>query len=232
MHYGRCSRSIGTLLLLLMLAACGGGGDTAPPPPARHWTCRWHGQWTIWRSSDRNAAGALTTNTTIEIEQSNVGQCAAAASRPCAVRRRSSLSRHTARASPRRSRLPCRSTRSTVPVGTTPALYKTNAPERNGSRWPTRQFSGNTVVGQVTSFSFGQVVVPPLTQFAPHWEWEFKAFPGIGRPPVLLPDPDGHGSQDGGLLGKSVDFGRHSSTGRSCFLPTAGRPRTGAPTAW
>lgn len=93
-----------------------------------------------------------------------------------------------------------------VPAGTTPVLLKTNA--ANG--WEVvagATVNGSLMTAQVTGFSWVQVNGLLRNNDAVR-EWSFKVFPGDGRAPVTLPCDADNCQQVGGLLEKTVRFGK------------------------
>ncbi len=181
MHHGRCSRSIGTLLLMLMLAACGGGGDTAPPPAS---TGIGAAGGTVNGPSGAQVivpAGALTTNTTIGIEQSNVG----APALPAGVTAFGPIFAFTPHGTTFATlvSITVPFDPASVPVGTTPALYKTNATQTAWEVVPGATVSGSAMSGQVSGFSFLTSGTPPVRLVSELTEktWEFGVSGVEGR---------------------------------------------------
>ena len=90
-----------------------------------------------------------------------------------------------------------------VPAGTTPQFYKTNAQ----SQWEqvaNATFGASTATAQVDAFSDAAVAVPALSRNEPTRAWEFQLLPGNGMPGTIFPSPDGSGTQTGRLLEKLI----------------------------
>src|SRR5688572_20480492 len=100
-----------------------------------------------------------------------------------------------------------------VPAGTTPALFKTNA-QNQWEKVATAAFGTSSVAAQVSSFSFGQVVVEDedFLSNAIHRKWRFSeminvGFGATGTQSLIL----GEQFEDfGGDLVKVHDFGATS----------------------
>jgi hypothetical protein len=90
--------------------------------------------------------------------------------------------------------------------GATPLLYKTNAQ----GTWETvagATFNSGLATAQISSFSYAQVVIPPLTRNEPTRSWIFRLWPGDGGDPIELENL----VQEGGDLDQIIDFGESSS---------------------
>ena len=72
-----------------------------------------------------------------------------------------------------------------APAGITPQFYKTNA-QFQWEQITNATFGADTATAQVTSFSDGAVVIPPLEPVSMLREWEFSLIPGsaIGEVPL------------------------------------------------
>jgi len=192
--------------LCLLLAGCGGGGDDAPPSTPGTGTVGTAGG-TVTGSGGAKvvvAAGALAQNTAISVAQSGNG----APPLPAGVTAFGSMFAFTPHGT--EFSVPVTITvpfdPASVPVGATPQLYKTNAQ----SQWEqvaNATFGTNAVTADVTSFSFVQVVIPPLQRNDPLREWTFSTHPptGLGLDP--LPLPGSSGSQIGGTVEVTAEFG-------------------------
>jgi uncharacterized delta-60 repeat protein len=194
----------------LAFAACGGGGsDNNPPPNAGG------GGVVVGAAggtvSGPNGAkieippGALASDVRIDIEPTSAGAPPLPSGLPPSGAMFAFTPHGTTFAVPVTVTLPFDS--ASVPTDAAPQFYKTNA-QNQWEQVANATFSANSVVAQISGFSFGQVVVPPLTRFTPRWEWEFQTFPMGAGGPTTLPEPDGQGRQNGGLLEKVVDFGK------------------------
>ena len=199
--------------LVLTLAACGGGGGGGEDggdagggtPPASTGVGAAGG--TV---SGPNGAkvvippGALAVATPIVIEQSSAGAPPLPAGFTASGPIFAFTPHGTTFVLPATVTLPFDPTQ--VPAGATPALYKTNA--RN--LWEPvagAVFGATSVSGDVTSFSFAQVVIPPLQRNEPLRNFSFRAMPGNGGDFSPLPPPDNFDQQIGGQLERIVDFG-------------------------
>ncbi|WP_216320738.1 Calx-beta domain-containing protein [Deinococcus aestuarii] len=92
-----------------------------------------------------------------------------------------------------------------VPAGSTPELYKTNA-QNQWERVAGATFGANSVSGLVTGFSSAQVVVPPLQRFPPSRSWSFTELRGDALDSSPIP-PDEPQPQTGGALFDLHDYG-------------------------
>lgn len=90
--------------------------------------------------------------------------------------------------------------------GATPLLYKTNA-QNNWEVVAGATFDSGLATAQISSFSYAQVVIPPLTKNEPTRSWIFSLVPGDGSDAFELAKD----TQVGGDLDKVVDFGESSS---------------------
>ena len=190
-------------LLLLALGACGGGGgaDNGTSPPAG--TVIGAAGGTVTGPNGVTVvipAGALATDATIAIEQLSAGSPALPPGTAVSGPTFSFTPHGITFAVPVTITLPFNP--SSVPVGQTPALYKTNATNQ-WEHLALAIFGVNSVSAAVSGFSFGQVVIPPLQRNEPVRVWEFGAFPGTGAAEVDF----GGATQVGGTLDQTVDFG-------------------------
>jgi len=158
-------------LAVFLLAGCGGGGDDAGAPSAGANVGAAGG--TVAGPNGASLVfppGALTTETPIRIEQTNVGAPALPAGYGSAGPMFALTPHGTTLSVPVTLTLPF--DRSAVPAGATPLLMKTN--ERNEWR-PVAgaTFGADLATAGVNSFSFVQVVVP-LTRDAPRRLYSFE----------------------------------------------------------
>ena len=174
---------IGFIALTLAVSGCGGGsgGDT---PPAG--TVVGAAGGTVAGPSGAKVvipAGALATDTTINITQIAASATALPAGFSVSGQTFAFTPHGTTFAVPVTMTLPFNP--ALVPVGTTPRFYKTNSQ----SQWEqitNATFGTDTATAQVTSFSDGAIVIPPLEPVSMLREWEFKVIPGSGVGEVHL----------------------------------------------
>ena len=186
--------------LALALSACGGGSDAPPASPPAAATAKTIGPAGGTVNGPGGAsvaipAGALTSDITIGIERTAAG----AAQQPggfAAASAMFALTPHgTAFAVPVRLTLPFDA--ASLPAGTRPQLFKTNAQ----NQWEPvagAVFGADSVSAQITSFSFVRSLTPAL----PVRVWEFRQRPGNGGETRLDGD-----TQTGGDLLVTADFG-------------------------
>ncbi len=190
----------------LALAACGGGnegsedgGNNSPPPqtgigaPGGSISAPGGASVTV-------PAGALTANIDVKVEQVAGGSPALPAGFTAVGPMFAFTPHGTTFAVPVSISLPFDP--ALVPDGATPVLYKTNAQDQ----WEPvagATFESSTVTAQIASFSFAQVVIPPLVRNEPTREWSFGAFPGNGAREIDF----GSGTQVGGALDVTAEFG-------------------------
>jgi uncharacterized delta-60 repeat protein len=202
------SKWTATLLLACALGACeGGGGDSdagAGGPPAG--TVVGPAGGTVLGPNSSKVVippGALTTDTTINIEQSSAGAPALPSGFVASGAMFAFTPHGTTFAVPVTLTLPFDPT--TVPAGKAPAFFKTNAQ----SQWEqigNAIFGATSLTAQITSFSNGQVGIVPINN--PLREWSFKLFSGDGQGPFTQPPPDGSGTQEIGVLDQTFRFGK------------------------
>lgn len=192
--------------IFLGLAACGGGDDEGQgggvdtPLPQTGIGAAGGSVAGPGGSSVTVPAGALTSNVDIQVEQSSAGSPALPAELTAVGSMFAFTPHGTTFALPVTISLPFDPSR--VPPGATPALYKTNAQ----NQWEPvdgATFGNGAVTAQVASFSHAQVVIPKLVRNEPTRTWEFGAFPGHGGAEIDF----GSGSQVGGVLDETVEFG-------------------------
>ena len=197
------------LCLLATLQAC--GGDTAsdaPPqqPPATQDVIGAAGGTVTGPggAAVQIPAGALAANVNVQIAQTAVGAPALPAGLNAQGPMFAFTPHGTTFALPVTMTMPFDP--ALVPAGTTPQLYKTNA-QNEWEQVANAVFGASAVVAEITSFSFGQVVIPPLQRNEPEREWDFSVYPRSGGARVTLPAPDQGGSQTGGFVADLVEFG-------------------------
>ena len=194
-------------LLLLALGACGGGGgdDSGTSPPAG--TVIGAAGGTVVGPSGVTVvvpAGALATNVTIAIAQTSAGALALPGTLTASGPMFALTPHGTTFAVPVTITLPFEP--ASVPAGLTPQLYKTNA-QGQWEQIANAVFGATTVTAQITSFSFGQVVIPPLQRNDPVRVWQFLVYPGSGGAATALPAPNEGGTQTGGVVFDVASFG-------------------------
>ncbi len=202
-------RWAGIAVACIALAACGGGGggdgESSPPPT---------GPVVIGAAGGTAAgpegaavtipAGALTTDVTVQVEQTTAG----APPLPAGLVAQGPMFAFTPHGTPFAAlvTMTIPFDPSLVPAGATPQLYKTNA----SNVWEpvaSAVFGASAVSAQVSGFSFVQVVIPPLQRNDPLREWAFTVYPPNGQARQALLAPNGSGTLTGGLLDEVVDFG-------------------------
>jgi uncharacterized delta-60 repeat protein len=193
--------------IFLALAACGGGGDggggvnpPAPPPPQTGIGAAGGVVTGPGGAKVEIPAGALAANTDIKIEQSNSGSPGLPAGFMALGSMFAFTPHGTTFAVPVVISLPFDP--SLLPSGATPVLYKTNA-QNQWEPVANAIFASGTVTAEITSFSFAQVLIPPLVRNDPTRVWGFGGFPGNGGPEIDF----GGGTKAGGLLEEFADFG-------------------------
>ena len=191
-------------LLSLALGACGGGGDAASP--AEGVVIGAAGGTVVGPNGVTVVvpAGALATNVAIAVAQTSAGALALPGTLTASGPMFALTPHGTTFALPVTITLPFEP--ASVPAGLTPQLYKTNV-QGEWEQVANAVFGATTVTAQITGFSFGQVVVPPLQRNDPVREWEFQVFPGNGGAAVTLPVANGRGTQTGGAVEETVSFG-------------------------
>ncbi|HEY1282895.1 MAG TPA: hypothetical protein VGE96_00315, partial [Steroidobacteraceae bacterium] len=186
------------ILLVALSAACGGGGSdsgssgassTSPPPPPPTNSGIGSAGGTVTEASGAKVvipAGALTANTNIAVTESSSG----APPLPAGVTAFGSIYAFTPHgttfATPVTITVPFDPAK--VPAGTTVVLYKTNASQTAWEPVSGATVSGNTIVGNVSGFSFGVAA----TQITPtKLEWSVDGFTeGSPKPVHLVPADD------------------------------------------
>jgi uncharacterized delta-60 repeat protein len=170
-------KAIGTLMLFATLAGCGGGGDsgggaTPPPPPPPSGIGAAGG--TVTGPAGAKVvvpSGALTTNVDIAVAQSSAGSPAMPAGVTAFGQMFAFTPHGTTFAAPVTITVPFDP--ATVPAGSTPVLYKTNA---NQSAWEVvtgATVSGSTMTAAVASFSFA-IVASDSELTVKHWKlWTY-----------------------------------------------------------
>ncbi|BDP43802.1 hypothetical protein DAETH_37710 (plasmid) [Deinococcus aetherius] len=189
---------LGSAGLLLTLTACAGNGGGPPVSemigPAGGAVADPSGARVVI------PPGALTQATAIAIEQTSAGAPALPGGLTAFGPMFAFTPHGTTFAVPVTLTLPSNST--SLPAGSTPELYKTNA----GNQWERvagAMFGANTVSASVTGFSFAQVVVPPLQRNDPLREWTFSDFRGRSMTKAQIFS----GVKIGGLFEDIRDFG-------------------------
>jgi len=178
------------LLAVCLLTACGGGGgDTSggsgnnggTQPPSGIGSAG----GTVNGPNGAKIvvpAGALAQNVNIAVAQSSTGAPALPAGLT-AVSDMFALTPHgTQFAAPVTITIPFDASATN---GATPLLYKTNAQ----GTWETvagATFNSGLATAQISSFSYAQVVIPPLTRNEPTRSWIFRLWPGDGGDPIEL----------------------------------------------
>jgi hypothetical protein len=175
--------------LLLGLVACGGSGDGGgdgddggvPPTPT---TIGPAGGTVLgpMGTSVEIPAGALATETAIEIELAAAGAPPLPAGLTAAGETFAFLPHGTTFAAPVTVTVPFDPT--AVPANATAALFKSNAAQTLFEPVPGATVDGGTMTAEVTSFSFILVGNEPLLRDDPARFWQFSAFPGDGTSPV------------------------------------------------
>ena len=164
-------RLVGAALLLSLAACGGGGGDSAAPPPAPQSASALIGAAGGTLSGPNGATvvippGALATDTTIAIEQTQAGSPPLPGGFSVSGSMFALTPHGTTFAAPVTVSLPFDA--ASVPAGSTPALYKTNA-QNQWERVAGATFGANSVSAQITSFSHAQAVIElikgPLRQW-------------------------------------------------------------------
>ena len=206
MHVKSCIIHFAVACFVLTLAACGGGGGGGGTQQTG--TVIGAAGGTVAGPNGAKVvipAGALATDITINIEQTSAGSPPLPSGFSVSGQMFAFTPHGTSFAVPVTLTLPFDP--ASVPAGRAPALYKTNA-QNQWEQVANATFNADTVIAQVSSFSFGQVVVSALQPFTPSWDWEFRVFPSVSGPSVILPGPDGSGGQVGDLLEEVIlDFG-------------------------
>ncbi len=198
--------------LLLTLAACGGGGDEsppatppAPPPPG---TLIGAAGGTVTGPNGSKVvipAGALTTEVRINIEQVTTGAPALPAGFVAHGQMFAFTPHGTTFAAPVTMTLPFNP--AGVPAGSTPVFYKTINAQTAWEEIAGATFGADSVSAQVTGFSNGTVVIPPLQRNDPSRTWSFSVLPGSGGGYFPMQGTGSSGTQVGGLLERLVNFG-------------------------
>src|SRR5262245_15628754 len=158
------------LVACLMLVGCGGGGDdtgggTTPPPPPPPPAGIGAAGGTVTEASGAKVvipAGALSAQTEIKVTQTSVG----APALPAGVTALGSIYAFTPHGTSfaKAVTITVPFNPASVPAGTSPALYKTDAALSAWAQVPGATVSGNTMSGDVTGFSDVVVATLPPTQ--------------------------------------------------------------------
>ena len=196
--------------LLLTLAACGGGGDDsapvpppAPPPPPPPGMVIGAAGGTVTGPTGTQVvipAGALASDVRINIEQSAAGAPPLPGGFSAGGQMFAITPHGTTFALPVTVTLPFDP--ASVPTGSVPALYKTNA-QNQWEQVPSATFGASSVSAQVSSFSIFGPLVPPLVAGKPVRQWSFTELRGDELEEVEL-DSD---IQIEGVLHELYDFG-------------------------
>lgn len=219
-----------TSSLLLALGACGGGGSadeggSTPPPPQQ--TGIGPGGGTVTGANGAKVGippGALSNIIDIRIEQTSVGSPALPSGFSASGPMFAFTPHGTAFAVPVSVTLPFDS--ASVPTGSTPSLYKTNAAQDQWEPLTDAVFDAGTVRANVTSFSHFQVLIPPLVAGEPIREWSFSEYRGDALEEVEV----SAGIQVGGILHELHDFGPASRDGDIFSLDGSSLPSDGIAT--
>ena len=206
------TRVVQGMLFAVLLASCGGGGGggeapTSPSPPPATANVIGAAGGTVAGPGGAKVdipAGALATDVTLQIEQTTAGAPALPTDLTATGPMFAFTPHGTTFALPVTMTMPFDP--AGVPAGATPQFYKTNA-QNEWEQVANATFGANAVVAEITSFSFGQVVIPPLQRNEPEREWDFSVYPRSGGARVTLPAPDEGGSQTGGFVADLVEFG-------------------------
>ncbi len=128
-------------------------------------------------------AGALATDTTINIELIASSTAALPAGFSVSGQTFAFTPHGTTFAVPVTMTLPFNP--ALVPAGTTPQFFKTNS-QFQWEQIANATFGADAATAQVTSFSDGAIVIPPLEPVSMLREWEFRLIPGsaIGEVPL------------------------------------------------
>ena len=199
---------IAITFVFLALAACGGGDEGGganppppPPPPPQTGIGAAGGVVTGPNGSKVEIpAGALTTNVEIMVEQSSSGSPALPAGFTTVGSMFAFTPHGTTFTVPVVVSLPFDPT--LVPTGSAPVLYKTNA-QNQWEPVANATFGSTAVTAEIASFSFAQVLIPPLVRNDPTRVWSFGGIPGNGGAEIDF----GQGTKSGGLLEELADFG-------------------------
>ncbi len=180
--------------LVLTLAACGGGGGGdggGSGGTQQSGTVVGAAGGTVVGPNGAKVvipAGALATNTTINIAQIAASTAVLPVGFSVSGQMFAFTPHGTTFAVPVTMTLPFNP--ALVPAGTTPQFYKTNA-QFQWEQITNATFGTDTATAQVTSFSDGAIVIPPivippLEPVSMLREWEFKLIPGSAIGEVAL----------------------------------------------
>ena len=196
------------LVATLSVAACGGGGDGGgnPGTPQPSSGIGSAGGTVTGPNGSQVVvpAGALSTNTSIAVAQSSQGAPPLPAGMTSAGEMFALTPHGTQFAAPVTIKIPYDSSATTS--GAAPVLYKTNAQ----NQWEPvsgAAFDSGVATAQISSFSYTQVVVPPLTRNEPQRAWDFWLWPGDGSEIIVLDA----GEQVGGDVDELITFGESSA---------------------
>jgi uncharacterized delta-60 repeat protein len=208
MKYSRLLPLLTALAFSLATVSCGGGDDTPappvvqPPPPAG--TLVGTAGGTVTGPSGTTIvipAGALAAEVRINIEQTAAGAPALPAGFTVAGQTYAFTPHGTTFTVPVTITLPFDP--ALVPAGRTPVLYKTINAQTQWEQVAGATFGTSSVTAQITSFSLGEIVIPPLQAGRVVHEWEAIFLRG-GK---LTPESLTAGIQDQGDLNLFFDFG-------------------------
>ena len=208
---------IGTVFLLLILNACGGGGGGGGDATTA--TIGAAGGTVVGPNGAKVVipAGALATDTTINIAQTSAGAPPLPGGFSVSGQMFAFTPHGTKFTVPVTITLPFDP--ALVPTGATPTLFKTNASQSGWEPVTGATFNAGEVTAQITSFSFVVPVIPPLVRGEPVREWSFSEYRGDALEEVEL-NAD---IQVGGLLHELHDFGP-TSHDISIFSPDGSIP--------
>jgi hypothetical protein len=187
--------------LFCALVACGGGGEAdppaapapppvvppPPPPPALPGTVVGAAGGTVIGPSGSSVVippGALANEVRINIELVTSGGLALPTGYTAYGPMFAFTPHGTTFALPVTMTLPFDPT--AVPPGAAPTFYKTTNAQTEWEEIPNATFAANSVSVQVTSFSKGTIVIPPLTSIEVKRDWTFFEYQGDALTEVEL----------------------------------------------
>lgn len=192
-------------LLFVVLGACGGSGGGGPsnpsqtPPPAASGIGPAGGTVTAGGARVVIPAGALVASTAVTIEQSSQGAPPLPADLTGVGPMFAFTPHGTQFAAPVTVTVPYTES---AAAGATPALYKTNA-QNEWEAVAGAAFAAGEATASVSSFSWMQVVIPPLVRNEPTRSWTLSLIPGDSDA-LSVVETD---HQVGGEVDRWVDFG-------------------------